>query len=84
MQSSGLLYLNIHCFFLLTQLLLPSAGYLGDRMEKNCHIVKSTTLPRRVGDCLTNALDSILFMTTYAVMLAIYAYVIAAEKWSNA
>lgn len=63
--------------------LLSSAGYLGDRMEENCHIVKSMTLPRRVGDCFTNALDSILFMTTYIVMLAIYVYVIAAEKYFN-
>lgn len=54
-------------------------GFLGDRMERNCQIVKSTSLPRRVGDCLTNALDSVLFMTTYLVMLTIYVYVIVSE-----
>jgi hypothetical protein len=44
-------------------------GYLGDRMEDNCHIVKKMSLPRRVGDAFTNSLDSILFMTTYVVMV---------------
>ncbi|KAG7355891.1 hypothetical protein IV203_000577 [Nitzschia inconspicua] len=59
---------------------LAAQGYLGDRMEKHCEIVKATTLPRRIGDCFTNSLDSVLFLTTYAVMLAIYGYVIAAEN----
>ena len=59
---------------------LAAEGYLGDRMEDNCVIVKQISLPRRVGDWVTNSLDSVLFMTTYAVMLAIYSYVTAVDK----
>ena len=55
---------------------LAADGYLGDKMEDKCNLVKQCTLPRRVGDRFTNALDTILFLTTYAVMLAIYIYVI--------
>lgn len=58
---------------------LAANGYLGDRMEDNCTIVKSATLPRRVGDRFTNALDTVLFLTTYLVMLAIFIYVIILE-----
>lgn len=53
-----------YCYF-------ATIGYLGDRMEDNCHIVKQMSLPRRVGDAFTNSLDSILFMTTYVVMVRI-------------
>jgi hypothetical protein len=58
---------------------LAAHGYLGDRMEDNCTIVKTSSLPRRVGDWFTNSLDTILFLTTYGVMLAIYVYVIILE-----
>jgi hypothetical protein len=58
---------------------LAAHGYLGDRMEDNCTIVKNASLPRRVGDWFTNSLDTILFLTTYFVMLAIYIYVILLE-----
>ena len=54
---------------------LAANGYLGDRMERNCSVVKSASLPRRVGDKFTNSLDSVLFLTTYGVMLAIFLYV---------
>jgi hypothetical protein len=54
---------------------LAGNGYLGDRMEDNCTIVKTSSLPRRVGDWFTNSLDTVLFLTTYGVMLAIYVYV---------
>jgi hypothetical protein len=56
-------------------------GYLGDRIEDNCLIVKTATLPRRVGDCFTNSLDSILFLATYGVMLAIYIYIVVNETY---
>jgi hypothetical protein len=55
-------------------------GYMGDRMEDNCIIVKTASLPRRVGDRFTNSLDSILFLTTYGVMLAIYIYILVDEN----
>jgi hypothetical protein len=48
-------------------------------MEDNCLVVKKITVPRRVGDCITNSLDSVLFLSTYAIMLAIYAYVTATD-----
>jgi len=61
---------------------LAANGYLGDNMEDFCMIVKTTSLPRRVGDQMTNALDSLLFMTTFAVMLSIYIYVYAQDgQW---
>eukprot|EP00538_Stauroneis_constricta_P001164 CAMPEP_0119564178 /NCGR_PEP_ID=MMETSP1352-20130426/26123_1 /TAXON_ID=265584 /ORGANISM="Stauroneis constricta, Strain CCMP1120" /LENGTH=296 /DNA_ID=CAMNT_0007612907 /DNA_START=233 /DNA_END=1123 /DNA_ORIENTATION=- len=55
---------------------LAANGYLGDDMEDLCVIVKTSSLPRRVGDTFTNALDSLLFMTTFLVMLIIYVYVV--------
>lgn len=55
-------------------------GYMGDRMEDNCIIVKTASLPRRVGDCFTNSLDSVLFLTTYGVMLVIYIYILIEEN----
>lgn len=59
---------------------LAANGYLGDRLEDICTLVKNNSLPRRVGDCFTNSLDSILFLTTYVVMLAIFIYVIVYEN----
>jgi hypothetical protein len=59
---------------------LAANGYLGDRMEDNCIIVKTASLPRRVGDCFTNSLDSILFLTTYGVMLAVYIYIVVDDN----
>jgi hypothetical protein len=58
---------------------LAANGYVGDNMEDKCAIVKTVDLPKRVGDRFTNSLDSILFLTTYAVMLSIYIYVIITE-----
>jgi len=58
---------------------LAANGYVGDNMEDKCAIVKTVDLPKRVGDRFTNSLDSILFLTTYAVMLTIYIYVIISE-----
>ena len=54
---------------------LAKHGYLGDRMEDNCVTVIESSLPRRVGDCFTNSLDTVLFVATYAVMVLIFAYV---------
>ena len=62
---------------------LAANGYLGDKLEDICTLVKNSSLPRRVGDTFTNALDTVLFLTTYAVMLAIFAYVIFYEKLSS-
>lgn len=59
---------------------LASHGYLGDTMGDRCILVKQCSLPRRVGDRFTNSLDTILFLTTYSVMLAIYIYVIIVEN----
>jgi hypothetical protein len=59
---------------------LAAHGYLGDKLEDVCTLVKKSSLPRRVGDTFTNSLDTILFLTTYAVMLIIYAYVIVYEN----
>lgn len=59
---------------------LAANGYLGDKLEDICTLVKNSSLPRRVGDAFTNALDTILFLTTYAVMLAIFFYVIVYEN----
>lgn len=59
---------------------LAANGYLGDRLEDICTLVKKSSLPRRVGDAFTNSLDTILFLTTYGVMLAIFIYVIIYEK----
>lgn len=56
------------------------SGYLGDRMEEHCNIVTKMALPRRVGDCFTNSLDSVLFLITFAVMLVIFAYVTALDN----
>ena len=53
---------------------LAAHGYLGDTMEDFCKTVTRTTLPKRVGDSFTNALDSVLFFTTYAVMLAVWTF----------
>lgn len=55
-------------------------GFLGDRMEDRCRVVESTTMARRVGDTFTNALDSILFMVTYACMIAVWTYVFIYES----
>eukprot|EP00934_Nitzschia_sp_Nitz4_P009414 Nitzschia sp. Nitz4//scaffold131_size63436//51942//52757//NITZ4_006284-RA/size63436-snap-gene-0.44-mRNA-1//1//CDS//3329535295//9404//frame0 len=59
---------------------LAANGYLGDNLEDICTLVKNSSLPRRVGDAFTNSLDTILFMTTYAVMLAIFLYVTIYES----
>jgi hypothetical protein len=59
---------------------LAANGYLGDNMEDTCNVVKQCHLPRRVGDRFTNSLDTILFLTTYFVMLSIYVYVIVVEN----
>jgi hypothetical protein len=59
---------------------LAANGYLGDNMEDTCNLVRQCKLPRRVGDQFTNSLDSILFLTTYAVMVSIYIWVIVAEN----
>lgn len=59
---------------------LAANGYLGDNLEDICTLVKTASLPRRVGDAFTNSLDTILFLTTYAVMLGIFIYVIMYEK----
>jgi hypothetical protein len=59
---------------------LAANGYLGDRMERNCEVVNSASLPRRVGDKFTNSLDTILFLTTYGVMLAIFVFVTVREN----
>lgn len=59
---------------------LAASGYFGDYLEDICKLVSKSSLPRRVGDAYTNSLDTILFMTTYAVMLAIFGYVIAYEN----
>jgi hypothetical protein len=53
---------------------LAANGYLGDAMAERCQAVVETTLPRRVGDAFTNALDSVLYFTTYAVMLAVWVF----------
>lgn len=58
---------------------LAANGYLGDKLDDICTLVKNSSLPRRVGDSFTNALDTILFLTTYAVMLAIFIYIVAYE-----
>jgi hypothetical protein len=60
---------------------LVARGYLGDRMEDNCIIVKTASLPRRVGNSFTNSLDSILFVTTFGVMLAIYTFIVVDDNF---
>ena len=60
---------------------LAANGYVGDNMEDKCALVRTIDLPKRVGDRFTNSLDSILFLATYAVMLAIYIYVIISEDF---
>jgi hypothetical protein len=60
---------------------LAHDGYLGDLMEDNCILVKTATLPRRVGNAFTNSLDSILFATTYGVMLAIYIFIVVDDNF---
>ncbi len=59
---------------------LAANGYFGDSLEENCKLVSKTSLPRRVGDVFTNSLDTILFLTTYGVMLSVFIYVIVYEK----
>eukprot|EP00525_Craspedostauros_australis_P013026 CAMPEP_0198135188 /NCGR_PEP_ID=MMETSP1442-20131203/60461_1 /TAXON_ID= /ORGANISM="Craspedostauros australis, Strain CCMP3328" /LENGTH=285 /DNA_ID=CAMNT_0043796349 /DNA_START=32 /DNA_END=889 /DNA_ORIENTATION=+ len=59
---------------------LAANGYLGDNMEDFCMVVKTSSLPRRVGDVCTNSLDSLLFLTTFVVMLSIYCYVLAKDQ----
>jgi hypothetical protein len=59
---------------------LAADGVLGDRMEDNCTIVKASSLPKRVGHWFSNSLDTILFLTTYGVMLTIYIYVFFLEN----
>jgi hypothetical protein len=63
--------------------LLAANGYLGDRMEDNCTIVKNTSLPRRVGDWFTNSLDTILFAITYGVMLVIFLVLCVGQEGSS-
>ncbi|CAJ1963695.1 unnamed protein product [Cylindrotheca closterium] len=55
-------------------------GFLGDRMEDRCRVVEETTMSRRIGDSFTNALDSILFMLTYACMIGVWTYVFIYEQ----
>jgi hypothetical protein len=59
---------------------LAANGYLGDNMEDTCNLVRQCKLPRRVGDQFTNSLDSVLFLTTYAVMVSVYIYVVVIEN----
>lgn len=59
---------------------LAANGYLGDNLEDICTLVTKSSLPRRVGDRFTNSLDSILFLTTFAVMLSIFIYMVIYEN----
>ena len=59
---------------------LAAHGYLGDKMEDLCDVVTRTALPKRVGDSFTNSLDSVLFFTTYAVMLAVWTLSVVRTK----
>ena len=59
---------------------LAANGYLGDGMEEICQIVRTATLPKRVGDRFANSLDTILFLTTYGVMVAVWAYTVSLEN----
>jgi hypothetical protein len=62
---------------------LAAHGYVGDSMEDKCAIVKTVDLPKRVGDQITNSLNSILFLTTYSIMLTIFIYVIMTEDFQD-
>ena len=54
---------------------LAANGYVGDYMEDKCAIVKTADLPRRQNARLTKNLDSILFLSTYLIMLSCFVYV---------
>jgi hypothetical protein len=62
---------------------LAANGYVGDYMEDKCAIVKTVDLPKRVGDQFTTSLDSILFLSTYAIMLTIFIYVVMTEDFQD-
>ena len=54
---------------------LAANGYIGDYMEDKCNIVKNADLPKRKNRFM-KSLDSILFLTTYSIMLSCYIYVL--------
>lgn len=56
---------------------LADQGFLGDRMEDKCVVVRRVRFPRLVDKGIVNSLDSILYVLTCLFLLAVYAYVVA-------
>ena len=55
---------------------LADEGFFGDRMEKNCGIVRRVKFPRLQGSELVASLDSILYGLTCMALFGIYAFVL--------
>jgi len=51
---------------------LAESGFLLKSIEEYCCIVKSSSLPRRVGDFSSIYLDTILFAATYGLLFMLY------------
>jgi hypothetical protein len=55
---------------------LADQGFFGDRMQKNCEIVRRAKFPKLDGSLLVASLDSILYALTCLALFGVYAFVL--------